>query len=685
MSSHPQTVRRLALLCLVAALTSLASATNAVPWINTPLSKSAVAAGGPAFTLNIYGFGFSSTSKVLWNGNKRDITYYSQYFIALSVKASDIAAPGTVSLQVENDTPGGGYSNVVYLPIGSSKTSLTGVFSSAAGGTGSGWPAVGDFNGDGKLDVAAVNTSANAVSIFLGNGDGTFKTHVDYAAGTGPAYVVTGDFNDDGKLDLAVANPSTNNISVLLGNGDGTFGSPISSAAGNSPVALAVADFNHDGKLDVVVPNPPDNTVSVLLGNGDGTFGSPIASATDTDPVHVAVADFDLDGKMDVVTANQNCVNSVCGVGTISVLRGEANGSFHAPNNFQADYGTSFVAAASFLTNGQAADVIAVNSSAFGSNGTVSYFENRGRGVFNTQVEYETGANPTAVAIGDFNDDGFIDIATLNSGAANLYFLFGNGSGTFGGGTTTSNFNLSGTPVGLVAADFNNDGQLDFASSDSSGNQLDILTQQQAPAGATLNKSSIYFGVQAVNRVSPSQKVTLTNSGGAALAISSITVSPTQFLQSSNCPSSLAGGLSCTISVAFDPSAVTSYSGTLTVNDNAANTPQTVALSGVGTFTVYSTYSLNFGNVAVGGTSSLPITLTNLSQNSIKITGVSIHGTGDRQFTQTNTCGGSVAGKGTCTFTVTFAPTFTGTRSATLTINTNSSPSTNIPLTGTGD
>ncbi len=111
--------------------------------------------------------------------------------------------------------------------------------------------AVGDFNGDGKLDLAVTNRSSNCVSILLGNGDGTFQTQVPYPTQTSPDSVAIGDFNGDGKLDLAVANGGSMTVSILLGNGDGTFRPKGSfKATYTQPVFVAVADFNGDGKLD---------------------------------------------------------------------------------------------------------------------------------------------------------------------------------------------------------------------------------------------------------------------------------------------------------------------------------------------------------------------------------------------------------------------------------------------------
>ena len=137
----------------------------------------------------------------------------------------------------------------------------------------------GDFNADGNLDFVVTNFTDNSFSLFLGNGDGTFKqaTSSPFAlpnAVTGPIAMTATDINSDGNLDLAIVNQTTNNVSILLGNGNATFtestGSPI--AVGKSPVAIASGDVNNDSHPDLAIVNQTDNTVSALLGNGDGTF-----------------------------------------------------------------------------------------------------------------------------------------------------------------------------------------------------------------------------------------------------------------------------------------------------------------------------------------------------------------------------------------------------------------------------
>jgi hypothetical protein len=170
--------------------------------------------------------------------------------------------------------------------------------------------ALGDFNGDGKLDVVTADSAG--VLVMLGNGDGTLGAPSTYATNGSPAALAVGDFNGDGRLDLATAGGGTSStpgaVSILLGNGDGTFQSARSFADGLDPQSLAVADFNGDGKADLAEAdfgfNGANAGVSVLLGNGDGTFQNALKYPAGPNPVAVVAADFNADGFPDLAVAN---------------------------------------------------------------------------------------------------------------------------------------------------------------------------------------------------------------------------------------------------------------------------------------------------------------------------------------------------------------------------------------------
>jgi len=193
---------------------------------------------------------------------------------------------------------------------------------------------------------------------------------------------------------------------------------------------------------------------------------------------------------------------------------------------------------------------------------------------------------------------------------------------------------------------------------------------------------------------SPAQTATLTNSGNAALNISSIAIggaNPAGFSQTNNCPASLAAGASCNISITFAPASVASYNAALVVSDNASGSPHTVALGGTGTaapapVAVLTPASLSLGSIAVGGSSPVQTaTLKNTGNATLNITGITLAGANPTDFALTNTCGTSLAAGANCAISITFTPASAATFSATLQVADNStgSPQT-AALTGTG-
>jgi hypothetical protein len=179
-------------------------------------------------------------------------------------------------------------------------------------GTGPNALAVGDFNRDGKLDLAVTNLTSQTVSILLGNGDGTFRSGASLPVIAAPYSIAIGDFNQDGKVDLAVpvayqggaSAGAVNAVLVAQGNGDGTFQAWSQWNVAMGPSHIAIGDFNLDGHLDLVTANSINNDISVLFGNGDGTFRPALNLGADYFVSALAVADFNGDGKPDVVVAN---------------------------------------------------------------------------------------------------------------------------------------------------------------------------------------------------------------------------------------------------------------------------------------------------------------------------------------------------------------------------------------------
>jgi VCBS repeat protein/Big-like domain-containing protein/FG-GAP repeat protein len=327
---------------------------------------------------------------------------------------------------------------------------------------------VGDFNGDGKADVALANYQGNNVSVLLGNGDGTFQEAPSYAAGICPASVTMGDFNGDGKLDIAVANGGNpfagvvGSVSVLLGNGDGTFQPALNYEAGLGPISVAIADFNGDGKLDMAVVNNGSANVSVLLGNGDGTFQAAVNYAVGIGPFSLTVGDFNGDSKLDLAVTNIQGDN-------VSVLLGNGDGTFRPAMNYSVGKSPTSVSVGDFNGDGKL-DLAVANASCnnppyCSSQGTISLLLGNGDGTFRAAVNYAVGSDPFSVTVGDFNGDGKLDLAVANAGnpdafiAGSVSVLLGNGDGTF---QPAVNYAAGFYPVAVTAGDLNGDRKLDL-------------------------------------------------------------------------------------------------------------------------------------------------------------------------------------------------------------------------------
>ncbi len=325
--------------------------------------------------------------------------------------------------------------------------------------------AVGDFNGDGKPDLAVANIQSDNVSVLIGSGGGTFETAVNYGTGSGPQAVVAGDFNGDGKLDLAVANVSSNNVSVLIGKGDGTFHSAVNYAVANGPGSIAVGDFNHDGKLDLVVANYQTNNVSVLLGNGDGTFQTAVNYNAGSGPYSLAVGDFNRDGKLDFVVADDNTNN-------VSVLLGNGDGTFQAAVSYSAGSAPTSVAVTDFNGDGKP-DLVVVDD---GGN-TVAVLLGNGDGTFQAAQNSAAGFSPFWLAVADFNGDGYPDLAVTNNVSSNLGVLLGIGNGTF---QAPMNYGVGSNPDAVAVGDLNGDGKPDLIVANTEDNNLSIMLNDTA-------------------------------------------------------------------------------------------------------------------------------------------------------------------------------------------------------------
>lgn len=345
--------------------------------------------------------------------------------------------------------------------------------------------ASGDMNGDGRIDVITAHGGggSHGVSVLLSNGDGTFQPAANFITNTDPTGIVTGDFNGDGKLDVAVANKANNTLNILLGNGDGTLQQATLIPLSTAPYTMMTSDFNGDGKADLAVVqvfiNPATGAATILgnilLSNGDGSFNQA------TFPMNggmLVLGDFNGDGKTDYFTYATNPVQALPiirfgngdGTFTDSALPFATNGlNFLGTNMVTGDFNgdgfldiyTEYVVSSSTRSPAGFSETMALG---------------HGDGTFTVlNLPGNTGLDGQNMIVGDFNRDGKLDVAGIFPGPLHFSALFpppyqvkvlyGKGDGTlaapvsFAAGSSASVF--TGNP--LVSADFDGNGAPDFA------------------------------------------------------------------------------------------------------------------------------------------------------------------------------------------------------------------------------
>ena len=537
--------------------------------------------------------------------------------------------------------------------------------------------AVGDFNHDGKLDLALAAFSTGQVAVLLGNGNGTFQAPVYYTVGFEPRSVAVADFNHDGNLDLSVTGfgSTTGIISILLGNGDGTFQPASDLTLNDYPTFVAVGDFNGDHIPDLVTSDPP--YVSVLLGNGDGTFQPPINNKlfAPLTPDAIGLGDFNGDGKLDLAVAGQ-----FGGSSKVDILLGNGDGTFQLGASYSIGASPQSVAVADFRGIGK------LDLAIGGSGPAVGVLLGNGDGTFQPQVFYPSGTGTSGsdwVVVGDFNLDGKLDLATTEIGisTSEVAVLLGKGDGTF---LSVTSYPAGRSDFFLAVGDFNGDLKPDFVVSDSNGSAIVLLNTGVVSFSPT---TPVQFPAQLVGGTSAVQTVTLTNTGTTALTISSIAIKGQFNLSSSTtCAGSVAPGGNCAIDVTFQPLTQGLKSGLVSISDSASTKPQVIELMGAGTVVSLSPTQLTFPPQKVGTKSAAQlVTLTNTGSTALNISSIKITGQNRGDFSGFNNCGSSIGAGKSCTIKASFKPTKTGSRSAVVSITDTGggSPQT-VSLTGTG-
>ena len=336
----------------------------------------------------------------------------------------------------------------------------------------------GDFAGDGQVDPAIADYTNDTVLVLMGNGDGTFQKPI-YVAGEVPmdysVSLVVGDFNGDGKLDLALDSSFWARVYVLLSNGDGTFQAPkVYQFPGfdNYPGTMVAGDFNGDGKLDLAVAN--GESIDVLLGHGDGTFGvgtysQPIVSVASLGITSLVAADFNGDGKLDLAASSANGAD-------IQVFLGHGDGTFQAPETIPATFSSTNLIVGDFNGDGKP-DLLFWGSSLYSISGPDPFLwllVGNGDGTFQAPRSSPIGVDSLDVlnvVAGDFNRDGKFDLVEALDPPEILSVLLSNGDGTFQGQDDAT----AAIPDAVALGDFNGDGRIDMAVASTTLGTITIL------------------------------------------------------------------------------------------------------------------------------------------------------------------------------------------------------------------
>lgn len=573
----------------------------------------------------------------------------------------------------------------------------------SAAGTGAAFVTVADVNGDGKPDLlvsGALSDGSGMVSVLLGNGDGTFQPSVNfYTGGNYATFLAVGDVNGDGKLDIVASNecPTTGGqctsgiVGVLLGNGDGTFQRASTFSSGQHvATSIALADLNRDGKLDIIVTNQDQGfgggggSVGVLLGNGDGTFQSVnIFSSGGNGASTVVLADVNGDGLLDALVTNNGHGTMLEGVG---VLLGDGDGTFR-PAVLYNSFGGNSVSVAVGDVNGDG-KLDAVLATSITQGGGMAVFLGNGDGTFQLPTSFYSGGSiANSVALADVNGDNILDALVANfspgsGGDSTVGVLLGNGDGTF---QAASTFDSGGYIASFASAnDVNGDGRPDLLAANAS-------RAAQGSIGVLLNLNVFTTTSTLTSSVNPAsfgQSVVLT----ATARPQSGNGTPTgtmSFLDGTTVLGSVAlsngqGSLTTSSLAVGIHSLTAAYSGD---GSFAASTSAVLNQTIQGAIGSVSPANLNFGNVTVGKTASLSATLTNTGNAGLSVSSITTSVSAG-VTSESDTCPrppATLAAGQSCVPTVTWQPSSAISMTGSLTISDNATNGSQVvALSGTG-
>ncbi|PYK40068.1 MAG: hypothetical protein DME49_01800 [Verrucomicrobia bacterium] len=339
----------------------------------------------------------------------------------------------------------------------------------------------GDFNQDGKMDLAVNCTGFDVVAILFGDGQGGMTLGEHFPVDTLSKGLQVGDVNMDGHLDLVNASNWGYDETVLLGDGLGAFhvAAPPSEIDGDGePVRLLLRDFNNDGRLDIFVNAPDDDKVVLYFGDGKGNFPGPDLEITGvTQPYGMDAADLNGDGKLDAAVCG---VSNTAGQSVVTVMLGDGAGGFTNSTFSVGDLPSS--CKIGDLNNDGIPDIVVAGALPGNTTGNyISTFLGNGRGVFALAQTVQVGPGNIKgdIALGDFDEDGKLDVAfpvtgtqTPHQHSTKVDIFFGDGHGHLSTGPVLT---VGQEPHTVIAVDINHDGHLDLAVTNRTDGTVTVL------------------------------------------------------------------------------------------------------------------------------------------------------------------------------------------------------------------
>jgi gliding motility-associated-like protein len=684
--------------------------------IPVPTITSFTPTSGPAgTTVTITGTNFSATpanNTVYFGAVRTNVTASTTTQLTVTVPAGATFQP--ISVTVDALTASSSKPFVVTFPGGGNFS--TDSFEPKVDFTGGAWSvAVGDFDNDGKADIVSTTSADNTVSVFKNTSvagaitSGSLAAKLDVTTNDSES-VAVGDIDGDGKLDLAVTNRGSNSVSILMNITSSVinFATKVDFTTGTNPEDVAIRDLDGDGKPEVIVANIGSNSISVFKNTSvvgtitAGSFATRVDYSAGT-PETLAIADLDGDNKPDIATATDNGFIRVLRNNTVSGAINSA--SFSSSVSFASGGGPGL--AIGDLDGDGKPDLTTANTSV----NTFSVLRNTSTsGIidamsFESNVDFTTGSSPENSAIADLDGDGKPEVAISNHASATIsVFKNTTTSGVIDASSFAAKVDFTTGTVNfhLALADMDGDGKNDLVSANYGDGTISILRNTVTNAipaiaitvngnsqadGSTVTFSSLVIGNN------ETKDFVIANAGTATLNISTISTTG-DFAVQGTAPASVNAGEDETVTLQFSPTQSGTRTGTVTFLSDGDVPTYVINLSGSG-IAPNPVIEITDGGIGQGSGSDLDFSSTDVGTEALKTIVITNSGNAELVITDIQVTGDfaiegvvpSSIGPGSSeTIAIKFTPTEIGARTGTLTIFSNGdTPVFVLNLAGSGE